>query len=88
MPTTTSEPLIPAHLDREPNRRWAEHCSNALARSVPKPASWFHDGTRALTYAAESATARKPLNGAHEGEQLHPNIREMRDYFFLTRYLI
>jgi hypothetical protein len=35
----------------------------ALTRSVPKPASWFHDGTRALTYAAESATARPPMNG-------------------------
>ena len=33
-PATTSEPLIPAHLDPERNRRWAEHCRSVKQKGA------------------------------------------------------
>jgi hypothetical protein len=37
-PPTTSEPLIPAHLDRECNRRWAELCGSVKQKGA---FAWF-----------------------------------------------
>ena len=47
----------------------------ALTRSVPLPGSWFHDGARVPTYAAETATAPPPMNGVLQrraGQPEHP----------------
>ncbi|HLZ60379.1 MAG TPA: hypothetical protein VKR06_25835 [Ktedonosporobacter sp.] len=51
--------------------------------------AWFHDGTRAPTCAAERARhASTNELWSQIGERVSPYLREMRDSFFLTRYLI
>src|SRR5947208_406096 len=79
------EPLIPAHLDRERNRRWAEHCGSVKQKGAGA-GSWFHDGTSRLLLQVNRGL-RPPVNGVLPGVGSALTDWEV-DYFFLTRYLI
>ena len=79
------EPLIPAHLDRERNRRWAEHCGIVKQKGT----CLVHCSTMELrTHVCRvKRELRPPMNGVLPGLGSAITYWE-GDYFFLTRYLI
>ena len=81
------EPLIPAHLDPERNRRWAEHCSSVEQKGakacfmVPRWSASAHVCRGKCDRASTDEWSPTKASG-------FTRTSAFGDYFLMTRYLI
>lgn len=88
-PPRPAAPLIPAQRDARAESQIGRALEEREQDRCQCLRACFHDGTRVLTSAAESARcASTDECSPHVGERVSPHLREMRDYFLTTRYLI
>ena len=80
------EPLIPAHLDRERNRRWAEHCGSVNEIGA---FAWFM--VPRWNFAPPFASQQGPASTGEWSPTKASGLTRTSafgDYFLMTRYLI